>query len=112
MRRYDLDWLRVIVFGLLIFYHITGLQHAGPSRQKAESIVHWQQLHICEQHAADSSQHSHFHGRYADTRQPHYRRCYIRRSCYAVYLSAEDTVAELGCDSAAGAEPHASAEHG
>lgn len=22
MRRYDLDWLRVIVFGLLIFYHV------------------------------------------------------------------------------------------
>ena len=22
IRRYDLDWLRVIVFGLLIFYHV------------------------------------------------------------------------------------------
>ncbi|HEU0137727.1 MAG TPA: acyltransferase family protein, partial [Flavobacterium sp.] len=22
MRRYDLDWLRVLVFGLLIFYHV------------------------------------------------------------------------------------------
>ena len=28
-RRYDLDWLRIIAFGLLIFYHV-GMFYAGP----------------------------------------------------------------------------------
>ncbi|MGB5820252.1 MAG: acyltransferase family protein [Saonia sp.] len=41
MRRYDLDWLRVIVFGLLIFYHVGMFFVPWGFHIKNNSIYHW-----------------------------------------------------------------------
>lgn len=41
MRRYDLDWLRVIVFGLLIFYHIGMLFVPWGFHIKNNVVYHW-----------------------------------------------------------------------
>lgn len=41
MRRYDLDWLRVIVFGLLIFYHVGMFFVPWGFHIKNNVIYHW-----------------------------------------------------------------------
>src|SRR5690606_16631767 len=41
MRRYDLDWLRVIVFGLLIFYHVGMFFVPWGFHIKNNSIYDW-----------------------------------------------------------------------
>lgn len=41
MRRYDLDWLRVIAFGLLIFYHVGMLFVPWDFHIKNNNVYHW-----------------------------------------------------------------------
>lgn len=41
MRRYELDWLRVIVFGLLIFYHVGMFFVPWEWHIKNNRLVHW-----------------------------------------------------------------------
>ena len=41
MRRYDLDWLRVIAFSLLIFYHVGMLFVPWDFHIKNNNICNW-----------------------------------------------------------------------